>query len=252
MKAILYIVLFFFFGSLLAQNANIFEEANTLYNEGKYSEAITKYESVLETNQHSAELYFNLGNANYKLNNIAPSIYYYEKALQLKPNDPDIKNNMAYAQNMTVDAIQTVPELGLSKFFNKVTHALLFDTWAKIAIVLMVLFVLLFITYYFTYDTSKKRLSFVLSFVFLFLSLFSLGLAFQKNALDKKNNPAIVFAQETEVKTAPNLASEDAFILHEGTKVQVLDTMSNWKKIKLTDGKTGWIIGDDIKLLNIF
>lgn len=251
MKHILYILLFFF-GSLSAQNSSAFKEANTLYNEGQYSEAITKYESILKTNQHSAELYFNLGNANYKLNNIAPSIYYYEKALQLKPTDQDIKNNIAYAKSMTVDAIQTVPELGLSKFFNKVTHALSFDAWAKFTIVLMVLFVILFITYYFTFNSSKKRLSFVLSFVFLFLSLFSLGLAFQKNTLDKKNNPAIVFAQETEVKTAPNLASEDAFTLHEGTKVQVLDTMSNWKKIKLVDGKTGWVIGDDIKQLNVF
>ncbi len=251
MKNILYIFLFFF-GSIAAQNTTVFEEANTLYNQKKYAEAIVKYESILETKQHSLELYFNLGNANYKLNNIAPSIYYYEKALQLKPNDKEVLNNIAYTKSMMVDAIQTIPELGLSKFFNKITHALSYDNWAKLAIVLMVLFVVLFIMYYFTYNTSKKRVSFVSSFAFLFLSLISISLAFQKNGLDKKNNPAIVFAQETEVKTDPNLASENTFVLHEGTKVQVLDTMSNWKKIRLQNGKIGWVIGDDIKLLNVF
>ncbi|MGB6267678.1 MAG: SH3 domain-containing protein, partial [Olleya sp.] len=216
------------------------------------SEAITKYESILDTKQHSADLYYNLGNAHYKLNNIAPSIYYYEKALQLKPNDKEVLNNIAYAKNMTVDAIQTVPQLGLSRLFNKVTHTLSYDSWAKLAIALMVVFVMLFLLYYFTFSTTTKRLTFVLSFVFLFLSLASVGLAFQKQTLDKKNNPAIVFAQETKVKTEPNLGSTDAFVLHEGTKVQVIDTISNWKKIKIDDGKTGWIISDDIKLLNIF
>ena len=87
-----------------SQNDSVFSEANTLYNNGKYAEAIDKYESILDSDQHSAELYFNLGNANYKLNNIAPSIYYYEKALLLEPNDKDIQNNLAFAQNMTIDA----------------------------------------------------------------------------------------------------------------------------------------------------
>ncbi|WP_397363985.1 tetratricopeptide repeat protein [Olleya sp. R77988] len=251
MKTLVYIVLFFF-GSLTAQNATFFDEANALYNDANYEEAITKYESILKTKQHSAELYYNLANAHYKLNNIAPSIYYYEKALQLKPNDKEILNNIAYAKNMTVDAIQTVPQLGLSRFFNKVTHTLSFDNWAKLAIVLMVVFVVLFLVYYFNNGTTSKRLTFVFSFVFLFLSLFSLGLAFQKQTLDTKNNPAIVFAQESEVKTEPNLGGSEAFLLHEGTKVQVLDTINNWKKIKLADGKTGWIVASDIKLLNNF
>ena len=90
-------------------------KANTLYNEGKYVKLLINTRQLLETDNHSAELYFNLGNANYKLNNIAPSIYYYEKALQLKPNDKDIKNNIAFARNMTIDAIDTIPEVGFSK-----------------------------------------------------------------------------------------------------------------------------------------
>lgn len=251
MKYILYIFLFFC-GSITAQDQSVFDQANALYNDGKFEDAIAKYQSIVDGNQHSPEVYFNLANAHYKLNNVGPSIYYYEKALQLKPEDADILNNMEYAKQMTVDAVQEVPELGFSRFFNKVTNLFSFDDWAKLAIALMVIFVVLLLVYYFTYSTQSKRVSFILGFVFLFLSLSSVGLAFQKQALDNRDNPAIVFAQKSEVKTEPNLSGNEAFTLHEGTKVLVLDTINNWKKIKLADGKTGWISAKDIRLLNNF
>lgn len=143
MKHIIYIFLFFF-GSLAAQNQSVFEQANALYTDGNYKEAITKYQSILDSKQHAAEVYYNLANAHYKLNNIAPSIYYYEKALQLNPNDQEVLNNIVYAKKMTVDAIQPVPKIGLSRFFNKITNLLTFDSWARLAVVLMIAFVILF------------------------------------------------------------------------------------------------------------
>jgi uncharacterized protein YgiM (DUF1202 family) len=84
------------------------------------------------------------------------------------------------------------------------------------------------------------------------LAFVALAFAFHNYGLMENDRPAIVFAQETQVKSEPNLRSSEAFVLHEGTKVQVLDTVNNWKKIKLADGKTGWIPQEDIKLLNIF
>ncbi len=252
MKKLLYILVFALSAISLAQNNELFDQANALYNEGKFSDAINKYEAIIKNGQHSAELYYNLGNAHYKLNNIAPSIYYYEKALQLKPNDKEILNNIAYAKNMTIDDIEAVPKLGLSRFLNKAINTLSFDNWATLSIIFVVGFVLLFVTYFFTFSTSKKRLAFVSGLGSLLIGLICLSFAFKKQNLDKNNNPAIVFAKETEVKSEPNLGSTEAFVLHEGTKVQVLDTINNWKKIKLADGKTGWIISGDIKLLNTF
>jgi len=249
MKHIIYIfTLFLSFGSI-AQNESTFKEANALYNDGKYYDAITKYESILKTGQHSAALYFNLANSHYKLNNIAPSVYYYEKALQLSPNDPEIKNNLVFANNMTIDAIEEVPEVGISKFWNNMVNILSFDGWAKLTIVLMLLFVGLFITYYFAFATQRKRLAFIGSTMSVCLMLLSLTFAFQKYNMVQKDRPAIVFSQEAKVKSEPNLRSTEAFKLHEGTKVQILDTVNNWKKIKLVDGKTGWISSDDIKAL---
>lgn len=249
MKITLYILSFMFSMIIFAQNDVVFDKANTLYNEGKYADAISQYESILATKNHSAALYFNLGNAHYKLNHIAPSIFYYEKSLQLDPNDSDIKNNLALAKNMTIDAINVIPEGGLSKILNKTTNSLTFDNWAKVSVGFVFCFVVLFLIYYFAYSSLRKRLAFLGSMATLFLMCVTLLFAFHKFNLDKLDKPAIVFAQESSVKNEPNSRSEDAFNLHEGTKVQVLDTVNNWKKIKLQDGKTGWISSADIKAL---
>lgn len=253
MKHIVILVFCFFSTIVFSQNDTLFDEANALYNDGKYAEAIDKYETILASGQHSAELYFNLGNANYKLNNIAPSIYYYEKALLLNPEDKDIKNNLVgYAQNMTIDAIDNVPQVGFTRIINNIVNSFSTDTWAKIAVIGVVIFVVLFLLYHFSYATSKKRVAFVISLSSLFLACFSVAMAFQKQSLDKKDNPAIVFAQESRVKSEANKSSEEVFRLHEGTKVQVLETYEDWKKIQLSDKSTGWIPSKDIKILKTF
>ena len=252
MKHIIYILAFLFSTVVFPQNEILFEQANTMYNQGKYAEAIDKYTAILDTGNHSTALYFNLANAHYKLNNIAPSIYFYEKALQLSPNDKEIKNNMAFAKNMTIDAIDIIPETGLSKLIKSTTNMMSFDAWAKTSVAFVLCFVMLFLIYYFAYSTLNKRLAFISSLASLFLLCVSLAFAFHKFNIDKKNKPAIVFAQESKVKSEPNARSEESFRLHEGTKVQVLDTVNNWKKIKLADGKTGWVASSDIKLLHEF
>ncbi|MEH6536982.1 MAG: tetratricopeptide repeat protein [Psychroserpens sp.] len=252
MKHLIYILTFLISTLSFAQNETVFEQANTLYNEGKFDDALEKYKAVLETEQHSAALYFNMANAHYKLNHIAPSIYFYEKALLLKPNDKDIKNNIAYARNMTIDDIEIVPEVGFSRLIKTVTNTMSFDNWAKTAVGLVVFFVVLFMVYYFSYSTSKKRFAFVSSLACLLLVFVALAFAFHKYKLADNNRPAIVFAKEAQIKSEPNLRSSEAFKLHEGTKVQVLDTVSNWKKIKLSDGKTGWVASIDIKMVKNF
>lgn len=235
---------------VVAQHNETFTKGNSLYNDGKFQEAITIYETILEDNVHSSELYYNLANAYYKLNRIAPSIYYYEKALQIAPNDKDIKNNLSFANNMTIDAIEVLPEVGFSKFTKQVTNKFSFDTWAIMAIVLVIGFVVLFLFYYFSYGTVRKRLAFLSSFSCLFLTCVALFFAFKKFNFDQKDKPAIVFAQESNVKAEPNLRSEGVFDLHEGTKVQIIELYKeDWVKIKLADGETGWIPTEDIKAL---
>ena len=252
MRSIVFILIYGLGFLGLSQNNKHFDAANTLYNEGKYTDAIDKYESILKSGEHSAELYFNLANAHYKLNNIAPSVYYYEKALLLNPNDPDIENNLAYAQNMTIDAIDEAPQVGFARIINNVVKTFDADVWSKIAIASVLVFVLLFLMYHFSYATSRKRIAFVISILSLFFACFSVVMAFQKESLDSKDNPAIVFAQESRVKAEANKTSEEVFRLHEGTKVQVLESYKDWRKIQLSDNSTGWIPSADIKIIKTF
>ena len=249
MKRLVYILTFLLTTFSVAQNQSVFEKANTFYNQGKYAEAIDSYNVILDKGKHSADLYFNLANAHYKLNNVAPSIYFYEKALQLAPNDTDIKNNIAFAKNMTVDAIDVIPDAGFSKLIKNTTNRFTFDVWAKASVGLVFCFVILILIYYFAYSTLNKRLAFIGSAAALILLLVTLAFAFHKYELDKNNKPAIIFAKESKVKSEPNMRSEESFRLHEGTKVQILDTVNSWKKIKLSDGKTGWVSNEEIKAL---
>ena len=233
-----------------SQTTESFKQANELYNSGYYKEAIGQYDSILASGQHSAELYFNLANCYYKLNEVGPSIFYYEKALQLAPDDLDILNNLGYAQKMTIDAIQEVPESGVSKLLNKTLNSLSVDGWAIRCVGLVFLFVVLFLGYYLSYSEAKKRLFFVSSNVALIALFVSLGLLFKKDSLDSDTHPAIIFVKETEIKTEPNLRSETSFTLHEGTKVLVIEDYNNdWLKIKLLNGETGWMSRSELKSL---
>lgn len=238
--------------SVSAQNSEVFKQANDLYNEGEFANAIDLYQQIVDSGEHSAELYYNLANAHYKMNHIAPSIFYYEKALQLKPRDKEIRNNASFARNMTIDDIQEVPEVGFARLYNNVVNIMGYNAWAITAIVGVFVFVILFLLYRFASMSSQKRVAFIISTFSLVIAFFALFMAFQSLYLEKQDNPAIVFVQESRVKAEPNLRSEETFRLHEGTKVQVLDTLKNWKKIEIADGTTGWISSEDIKLLNNF
>lgn len=236
-------------GFAKAQDTDTFEKANQAYGSEKYQEAIDGYTSILDKGKESPALYFNLANAYYKLSNIAPSIYYYEKALELAPSDADVKNNLKYAQNATIDAIDVIPEGVISRTVNKVTNSFTFNTWAWISVLGVVIFVILFLFYYFSDFTVKKRLFFITSGVSMVIAVLGLFFAFRQYNFVQNNKYAIVFAKETVVKSEPNLRSEATFELHEGTKLRVIDAVNDWKKIRLADGKIGWISSTDIKEL---
>jgi tetratricopeptide (TPR) repeat protein len=246
MKNLIYIFLLIS-STFFAQNG--FEKGNELYRKNQFQEAAQAYESVLKTNKQSAELYFNLGNAYYKLNKVAPAIYNFEKALLLKPNDPDILNNLAFAQKLQIDEVKTVPEVGFEKIVTNFTASRHYNSWAWVAVIGSFFILLFFIGYYFSYRTILKRIFFggmFVSAMVLVLALFA--------TISEKNNellfrPAIVFAEVAEVKAEPKPDAPNAFVLHEGTKVEVKEELDNWRLVALPDGTDGWIRKELIKEL---
>ena len=244
MKNLVYIFLFIT-SFVFAQSG--FEKGNVLYQKGQYEQAIQAYESVLDSRQQSADLYFNLGNCYYKLNKVAPSIYNYEKALVLAPEDVDITNNLKFAQKLTIDEVKEVPKVGFAKLLHDFTGMYHYNTWAWISIVFGLMFLGFFIGYYFSLAAVLKRIFFFGMFVWVLFLLVSVGAAiFEKNHF-VTDRPAIVFAEVTEVKSEPQKASPATFILHEGTKVFVKEILGKWKKIELTDGTEGWIESEAIR-----
>jgi tetratricopeptide (TPR) repeat protein len=235
-----------------AQDEKLFDKATTAYNTGEYEKAIEYYKDILENGAHSAAVYYNLGNAYYKLNEIAESVYYYEKALLLSPNDEEIITNLSYAQNMTLDAIATIPETGISKLYKNITGKLTFDQWAYLAVGAMFVFIVLYITFYYSNYSARKRWSFIGSLLALFICVIAVLFAFIQERDFNANQPAIIFAAETTIKAEPNETAQEVFLLHAGTKVNVLDELNNWNKIRLADGKTGWVLNTELKLLKDF
>jgi len=252
MKKIVLLLLLFSASFGFSQNQTLFSEATEYYNNGEYSKAIDNYEQILETGQHSEELYFNMGNCYYKLNAIGPSIYYYEKALLLSPNDSEILNNLSYAQNMRLDAIEELPKTEIAKIYGSLINLFPCNQWAYIAVGLVILFVLSYLIYFFLASANQKRISFITSIFSLSLGIFCILMAYLQQQQNKKENPAIVFSKEVKVSSEPNNNSEVVFTLHEGTKVNVLEKLDGWEKVRIADGQTGWLMADNIKLLKDF
>ncbi len=245
---LLFMMVFLSFAAF-SQNEKLFDQGKDLYKNGKYQQAINSWMQIIENGEASSELYFNLGNAQYKLNHIGPSIYYYEKALQLSPNDSDIKTNLAFAENARIDAIEPLPKSVFTKWYNNIADTFTFDGWAITAVVLSIVFVTLFLLYYFSYTEKRKRLLFATS---MFAALFLVAtviMAFLTYGDYSKNQPAIIFSSQIEVKSEPSMGSNSAFVLHEGTKVQITAQDGNWYRISIADGKDGWVPASELKQL---
>ena len=245
-------IIWMFSPSILSAQINlesIFSEANELYNKGSYIEAINNYKEIIKNDFHSAELYYNLGNAYYRLDSIASSVYYYEKALQLNPNDREIIDNLALVNKTLVDEIDPITTPLIESILKSLSNIFYFETWGYISIFFSFLIVALFLSYYFANSSRIKRLTFVLLCVSSILMLASLinGNKGYDNYVN--NEYAIIYSYETDLKTEPNFRSETLFMLHEGTKVQVIENYNNWIKVRLVNGQAGYIQLIDVKIL---
>lgn len=226
---------------------SLFAQANNYYKTEQFKEAIELYNRIESKNMVSSDLYYNLGNSYYKLNKVGPAIFYYEKALQLNPDNEDVKNNLVFAKRLSLDNIKPLPKTVWQKLNENYLQKLTYNEWAIIVIFFSFLVGTLFLLYYFSYSSIKKRLFFITSLISFLMLFLSLIITYNQYSFSKNNKEAIVFAEESEIRNAPTFNSEKVFTLHEGTKVFVLDTVDNWKKIKIADGKLGWIIASEIK-----
>ncbi|MFT4790515.1 MAG: tetratricopeptide (TPR) repeat protein [Arcticibacterium sp.] len=227
---------------------SFFNAATKAYNEANYKLAIDYYEKILEDGYHSAAIYYNMGNAYYKQNKIGQSIYYFEKALLLEPTDTEVLKNLGFAQKMTIDAIPTKEENGLGRTYEQFISQYSLHFWSLLAIGTMLLGVFSYLFYYVARDPKQKRVGFSLSLLLLIISVLSYTNGFFLEASQSEDNPAIIF-ETAKVLSEPNNLGIQIFELHEGTKVQVLESFESWKKVQISDGQKGWLKEKQLKLL---
>lgn len=233
-----------------ASMESLFKQGNNAYNKAEYKKAISLYEQTLKMGQYSAELYYNLGNAYYKLNNIAESIYYFEKAKQLDPKDEDIIINSNFAKNMTIDAIEKLPESQIVTIQKKIYGIFNFSYWSYLTVILFWIFTGLFLVYLFIKSASLKQTFFFSAFGILLFFVISFLITYSIAEKEKNTKFAILFSNQIDIWSEPNQQAELLFSLHEGTKVEVLDMLENWKKIKIANGSEGWIENASLRYLN--
>ena len=228
---------------------SIFDQSNAFYTDGKYQMAIDGYKDILNSGFESAELYYNLGNAFYKLNNIPESNFFYEKARSISPTDEDILINLSYAQNLRIDKIEKLPITQTQNFKINILNLLSEKGWSVLLIILAWIACVSFVLYLSVNNSGNKRIFFT-QFIILMIGLI---VVFTINYEKKKLNNekfAIIYDKEIEVWSEPNKISELKFLLHEGTKVKQVDTIQDWVNIQLENGTLGWIQSSSIKTLD--
>ena len=246
----LIVVFLFAYSNMFAQsNTELFEQANELYRGENYVEAIGIYEKIEASGLVSSELYYNLGNSYYKINKVAPSIYNLEKSLLINPQNKDAVNNLIFANRMTIDAIEELPKTFFQNLESDVIEQLSFNQWAYLVVGFSILMSLFFLFFYFSYIPTRKRAYFLVSIISGVLLVVTLFFTFTQYDTSISTIEAIVFDEKVSVKSAPLVSGLEVFELHEGLKVWILDEVDVWKKIKLADGKTGWIQSDSLKIL---
>lgn len=225
----------------LSANAVTKQNADDEYEKGNYQQAIKDYQEILKTGV-SSEIYYNLGNAYYRTDNITQALLAYERALQLSPGDNDIRFNLQYARSKTIDKITPETEMFFVTWYNSLVNFTSVDRWANTAIVSIVMALLLILVFLFAPQMWARKSGFYGSAVFLLLFAFANLFAFQqKHELETKQG-AIVIAPTVNVKKTPAASGTDVFVIHEGTRVDITDRgMKQWRGVKLADGREGWL-----------
>ena len=228
----------------------LWERANHAYTTGDYPTAIETYDSIRQEGYVSARLYYNLGNAYYKDNRIGPSILHYHKALRLDPGNDDIRHNLAIANRFVRDRIDTVPEFFLKTWARNVMYWTGSDTWAVLSLVFLTLALGSALLYLLGSRLGQRKAGFYSAIVFV---LFSVG-AFVFASIERRKilhpDEAIIMLTAAPVKSEPNRAGKDVFVLHEGTKVRVADELGDWREVVTSDGNRGWIEFRSIELID--
>lgn len=225
----------------------LFDEANTAYNNGDFEAAIEGYSKIEDLGRESVVLFFNKANAYYKLKNYPMSILYYEKALVLDPTNEDIKTNLQIANLTKVDKIDPVPQSVFVKWWRTAKESLRPNAWAWLSVALLFVSLAFLLLFFLSRVQGLRKTGFFVSLVFFVAFVFSVIFAAQSRHDYFTCDDAIIVTPSVTMMSAPTKSGQELLILHEGTKVKIVGSVEGWNKVKLSDGNIGWIKTADMR-----
>lgn len=225
------------------------DSAAVCYQATKYEQAIGIYESIVAQGYESSELYFNLGNAYYKSNKFPYAIANYERALKLNATDEDIQFNLQLANTHVVDKIEVLPEFFLKSWGQSLVRALTSNQWAVLSIVSFVAALVLLLLFFLTDRPLLRRFAFWIGLLLIVEAAFSFSFSSKQKAAVLNEPEAIVVTPSVVVKSSPDAAGTELFLIHEGLKIKVTNHNGDWSEIRLSDGNKGWVKSEDLLVI---
>ena len=236
------VILLFVFVNMFAQSPDeLMKSANKFYQQGQFEEAVQIYQKILGQGFESGPVYYNLGNAYFKSNKLGYAIFCYEKGLKLDPNDEDLSYNLRIAQARTFDKITELPKLFIITWWEGLVTSLSISVWSFIVIFIFWLLLISLAVYFFSRKLKFQRIAFLSSSISLSVLIIVVVLLFARVNRDAATNNGILLQQTYSAKVSPDVKGNDAFVIHEGIKFSLEDHVNDWVKIRLVDGKIGWI-----------
>ena len=229
--------------------SSLWEKAGEAFAAGQWQNALNCYQMIEGEGLVSDDLYYNIGNTFLKLQDNAHAILYYERALKLNPSHADAAHNLEIVRQMTLDKIDEVPDFILVSWFHNLRQGLSANAWAWITLGLLLLAGILLTVFRSGAPRSLRKVSFILSCIVLVLAIFTFIFSLQQKRAVTRQDSAIVTAPVCSVKSSPAEGGKTVFVLHEGTKVRLLDDVGDWARIEIADGRQGWAQGSTFEII---
>lgn len=247
-NALTFFFLVLLYSSLAAQDQeNVAVQARKAYEAGQFETSIQLYEGILQKGLESSVLYYNLGNAYFRNKDLPSAVLYYEKALKLDPTNPDIQHNIDLVNSKIIDKVEPVPELFYKRWWLALLNTMNLGTVAVLMICLFTLSLLFTGIYLSSTRLGIRKFSFYSAIALFILVILSFMVAREKKHYLTRHHEAIVFTPTVTIKSSPDAASTDLFVIHEGLKVTLLDKIGEWQEIRIANGSIGWLKLSDIR-----
>jgi hypothetical protein len=248
MKHLPLAICFMFLTSPLCGNIDsLYRSAVALYEEGDYESALATFRTIVGSGHEAADLYYNMGNAAFRSNNVGYAILYYEKALKMDPSHSDAAHNLEFASQYRVDVFEEVPVLFIRTWISSAVNALSEPTWSILSLSGFILVLASILVYLFAKGLNLKKAGFFSALFGIVFFLFAFSATISKHRSITQPPGGIIISPSVLVRSTPNDSGTELFVLHEGSKVTVSEEVTGWYNIRIVDGREGWIRGDDFE-----